>query len=65
MIICCKAPWSTSYIVSVVMLSVQQQSCVDVYHDVDMITFSSGSSSITQMARWFIILFDLLLALAY
>jgi len=42
------------------MLSVQQQSCVDVYH-----AFSSGSSSITQMARWFIILFDLLLALAY
>ena len=43
-----------------------QQSCVHVYiyHGAAMITFSSGSSCITQMARCFNIFFDLLLALA-
>ena len=47
------------------MLYIQQQACVDVNPDAHMITFSSGNSSITQMARCFIILFDLLPAHAY
>ena len=54
---CCKEHQSTSYIASAVMLYIQQQGCVDVSHDANMITFSSGNSSITQMARCFIILF--------
>ena len=43
---CCKEHQSTSYVVSMVMLHIQKQGCVDVNHDANTITFSSGNSSI-------------------
>ena len=55
-LMCCKAHQSTSYIVSLVMLYIQQQGCVDVDHDAKMVTLSSGDSSITQIALCFNIL---------